>query len=56
MIPFKQWRAEEAMRLGISVNTVSSRLYRDGKYPHLKLKRKNKRVVFVVNKFSLHRA
>ncbi len=51
MIPFKQWRFEEAIRLGLSVNTIGSRYYRDKKYPRLKVKRLNRRVVWVVNNF-----
>lgn len=40
------------MRLGLSVNTIASRYYRDKKYPGLKLKRLNRRVVYVVDNFG----
>lgn len=46
-IPLKQWRAEEAERCGIGQNAVDRRMAA-GKYPNLKLRRVNKRVVFVV--------
>lgn len=51
MIPFKQWRFEEAARLGITVAGLGHRLYRSSKpyYKHLKIKRVNRRVIFVLN-------
>lgn len=45
-LPLKQWCAEEAIREGVSEAAISNRLYRGG-YPHLKLRRVNKRIVFV---------
>lgn len=44
----KQWRLEEAARLGVSEGCIMSRLYRLKQYPDLKIERINKRVVFVV--------
>lgn len=45
-IPFKQWRIEEAQRLGISVSTLNMRLSR-GTVPYPPVRRVNKRIVFV---------
>lgn len=45
-IPIKQWRAEEALRRGVTDSMISKRL-KDGKYPDLKVRRVNSRVVFV---------
>jgi hypothetical protein len=47
MIPFKQWCMEEAIRGGVALNTVYNRVLR-GCYPGLKVRRVNKRVVYVV--------
>jgi len=44
----KQWVAERALEDGVTTQAIWDRL-KVGKYPKLKLKRKNKRVVFVVN-------
>jgi hypothetical protein len=48
-IPFKQWRAEEALRLGISTGAVWYRLLKGRRhfYPGITLRRVNQRVVFV---------
>jgi hypothetical protein len=48
MIPLKQWRIEQAIRLGVSITCFNSRFYKYRKYRGLKLKRVNRRVVFVV--------
>lgn len=47
-IPLKQWRCEEAKRLGISPRSVAVRMSR-GKYPELqtRLRRVNARTIFV---------
>ena len=45
-IPLKQWIVEEAIRRELTLTAIRSRLAR-GKYPHLKLRRVNQRVVFV---------
>ena len=45
-IPIKQWFVEEAERGGHTRDTVKGRYYR-GKYPALRLRRTNKRVVVV---------
>jgi hypothetical protein len=45
-IPFKQWRAEQAAREHVHENSIWYRL-KAGKYPQLKLRKVNKRVVFV---------
>lgn len=45
-IPMKQWRMEQAEREGCCENNIALRLAR-GKYPDLKIRRVNKRVVFV---------
>ena len=42
----KQWRCEEAMRLGVGDNAVAKRLER-GYYSRLRIERINKRVVRV---------
>ena len=47
-MPMKQWVAERALEDGVTTQAIWDRL-KAGKYPKLKLKRKNKRVVFVVN-------
>ncbi len=48
-IPLKQWRYEEAVRLGVSPWVVWYRLRRRPLkyYPAIKLRRVNQRVVFV---------
>ncbi len=46
-IPLKQWIAEESQRSGKSERTVETRV-KLGLYPNLKLRRVNRRVVFVV--------
>jgi hypothetical protein len=48
MIPLKQWAYEEAQRIGKSDRTVWY-LLKHGGYPHIKLKRVNARVIFVLN-------
>jgi hypothetical protein len=49
-LQLKQWIADEAQRHGVGTRAIWCRMYR-GKYPGLKLRRVNKRVVFVtVNK------
>lgn len=45
-IPLKQWRIEEAMREHLTEHAIEIRLLR-GKYPKLKIKRVNARVVLV---------
>ena len=45
-IPLKQWLHEEAERTGSTHKAVSVKFYR-GRYPHLKLRRINARVVMV---------
>lgn len=45
-ITLKQWRIEESKRLNVSESVINQRLY-GGKYPHLKLRRVNARVVYV---------
>lgn len=49
-ISLKEWRFEEAKRLGISSSAVNARLYHAKArfYPRLRFKRVNKRTVFVV--------
>ncbi len=47
-IPLKQWIAEQAQRQNLTARAVQARFNR-GKYPHLKLRRVNQRVVFVQN-------
>lgn len=42
----KVWLIEEAQRLGVSENSVRHR-FSDGKYPDLKVRRVNSRVIFV---------
>jgi hypothetical protein len=44
--PMKQWRHEEAIREGVTDCAIANRLRR-GKYPNLKIKRVNARVVYV---------
>lgn len=46
-IPFKRWRYEEGDRLGLKAQSIFMRVQR-GHYPYLRLRRVNKRVVFVV--------
>lgn len=48
-IPMKQWRSEEASRLGVSEACIQNRLVRNKEkyYPNLRLRRVNQRVVFV---------
>ena len=45
-IPLKQWIAEEAQRKSLSEDAIHQRKQR-GLYPDLKLRRVNKRVIFV---------
>ena len=45
-IPMKQWRFDQAKREGRSENNIAQRLGK-GLYPNLKVRRVNKRVVFV---------
>lgn len=45
-IPMKQWRMEEAEMAGVQDASIANRLAR-GKYPGLKIKHINSRVVFV---------
>ena len=45
-IPMKQWRREEAKRQFVSESSIAMRLNR-GKYPGMRLRRENSRVVFV---------
>ena len=47
-IPMKQWRAEEAIHSCVTDTAIAHRLKR-GWYPNLKLRRVNKRVVFVTD-------
>lgn len=49
MIQMKQFRTEEALRCGVSGSTIHNRIYGGG-YPGLRIKRINKRVVFVMRK------
>ena len=44
----KEWRRNEAARLGTSESNIAMRLKR-GKYPHLRIRRENPRIVFVSN-------
>jgi hypothetical protein len=46
-ISFKQWRTEEAERLGITDSAMRGRYYVRKDYPCLPLRRVNKRVVLV---------
>jgi|GEM_PF-5705859 len=45
-ISLKQWVVEEAIRSELTLKAVRSRLAR-GKYPHLKIRRVNRRIIFV---------
>lgn len=45
-MPMKQWRVLQAELTGLSPITIAMRLRR-GKYPDLKIRRVNKRVVYV---------
>jgi hypothetical protein len=45
-IPFKQWRHEEAERIGVSPEAMYY-LIRRGDYPRLKMRQINKRVIFI---------
>lgn len=45
LVPYKQWVADEAMRLGRAPNTIQSNVLR-GKYRLIRV-RANKRVMFV---------
>lgn len=51
-VPFKQWRAEQAENLGISVSSFNNRLYgQKGQRSRVrmpKLRRINARVIFVI--------
>lgn len=49
-ITMKQWRFEEAVRQGVSEGAIASRYYHLHLYPRLRIRRVNKRVVFVVGK------
>lgn len=46
-ITFKEWILNEADKHNASYSTVYSWIYRDKRYPNLKIRRVNKRVVFV---------
>lgn len=46
-IPLKQWVYEQADKDNVSDRAIWQRIAR-GKYPHLRLRRVNKRVIFVV--------
>jgi len=46
MTTMKQFRLAEAKRLHLAPSTIAGRIFR-GLYPNLRLRRKNKRVVFV---------
>jgi len=48
-IPLKEWKAQEAERLGITVNAVQARLSR-GKYADLPIVRSNARTMDVLLK------
>lgn len=45
-ITMKQWQIEEAARIGLTRSAVAMRLTR-GKYPHLQVRRVNRRVAYV---------
>ena len=45
-IPFKQWLSEQSRLERVCLSTIYKRYYR-GQYPDVKLRRVNKRVVFV---------
>lgn len=45
-IPFKQWRAEEAERQGVTEDRILKWVAK-GKYPALRIKRINRKMVFV---------
>jgi hypothetical protein len=51
-IPFKQWRLDEAERLGISEQSLINRLYgqkgQRTRIPMPKIRRVNQRVLFVI--------
>lgn len=51
-VPMKQWRTQEAQRLGVSEKWAHALLYR-GKYPDLSVIRLNQRVVLVVKARSM---
>jgi len=46
-IPLKRWRHEEAAREHVTESAIVKRFYAYGKYPHLKLRRINRRVILV---------
>ena len=46
MIQYKEWRIDEAERLGVTPSCIAGRIAR-GEYDNLKIRRVNKRVVFV---------
>lgn len=47
-ISLKRWLADESARCGISPAGVRSRYYHQRKYRKLRIRRVNKRVVFVI--------
>lgn len=48
-VPLKQWKLEEAQRLGISMTSMERRMSEFGRlYPELTLVRENARVIWVV--------
>lgn len=50
-IPFKTWKAEEAMRVGISKVALESRMAR-GSHPLPNIMKVNKRVIYVIRLWS----
>lgn len=46
-VPFKEWITAEAKRAGVTASAIYNRISR-GEYPDLKLRRVNRRVVFVI--------
>jgi hypothetical protein len=49
-IPFKQWRVEQANRLGVKLSRFNSWLYRDKRVNYPKVRRVNHQIVFVIQK------
>lgn len=47
-IPYKQWAMEQAEKQGVTVDAIQWRV-KHGKYPGLKLRRVNGRVIYVRN-------
>lgn len=46
LVDFKKWKMDEAERCGVTTNAIEARFVR-GKYPSLKVVRKNRRIMFV---------